>query len=74
MRSKGLRDRKGELFAYLEGDRLFTMDGEITGRLQGSYIVDMAGNRIWRIYDDGVYSLDSLGAIGYFGPDAPDDS
>ena len=29
---------------------------------------------LWRIYDDGVYSLDSLEAIGYFGPDAPNDN
>lgn len=73
MYSKGLHDRKGELFAYLEGDVLFTLDGEATGRLQGDYIVDMVGKRIWRVYNDGVYSLDSSEAIGYFSTDAPSD-
>ena len=33
MHYRGLLDRKGELFAYLEGDTLYTLDGEVTGRL-----------------------------------------
>ena len=71
MRSRGLHDRRGELFAYIEGDVLFTMDGEATGRLQGEYVIDMAGNRIWRVYQDGVYSLDSQEAVGYFSASSP---
>jgi hypothetical protein len=67
MSYRGLYDRKGELFAYLEGNTLLTLDGEVTGRLEGNYIVDTAGNRIWRVYDSGVYSLDEMEAIGYFG-------
>jgi hypothetical protein len=67
MSYQGLFDRKGEAFAYLSGNRLYTLDDEYTGRLEDDYIVDVAGNRIWRVYDDGVYSLDSMRPIGYFG-------
>ena len=73
MTYRGLHDRKGEVFAYLSGNRLYTLDDEYTGRLEGDYIVDLAGKRIWRVYDDGVYSLDSLRPVGYFGEAMPDD-
>ena len=68
---RGLLDRKGELFAYLEGDTLFTLDGEITGRIEGGYIVDTAGNRVWLVEHDGVYSLDGGRVIGYFSSRTP---
>jgi len=64
---RGLVDRKGEQFAYLQGSVLYTLDGEVTGRLEGEYIVDTAGNRIWRVVGDAVYSLDGMESIGYFG-------
>ena len=71
MHYRGLLDRKGELFAYLEGDTLYTLDGEITGRLEGGYIVDTAGNRVWLVQQDGVYTLDGSRAVGYFGGRTP---
>ena len=58
MSVRGLHDTKGELFAYLQNQTLYTLDGEATGRLQGGYIVDTAGNRIWRVRGDGVYSVE----------------
>ena len=67
MEGRGLYDRKGELFAYLEGSVLYTLEGEATGRLVGSFIVDMTGNRIWQVDGDGVYTLDFGEAVGYFG-------
>ncbi len=45
-RMRGLIDRKGEQFAYLQGSVLYTLEGEPTGRLEGEFIVDTAGNRI----------------------------
>jgi hypothetical protein len=72
MSNRGLYDRKGELFAYLEGNVLYTLEGEVTGRLEGKYIVDTAGNRMWRVYGNGVYSLDEMEAIGYFGSSGPE--
>ena len=64
---RGLIDRKGEQFAYLQGAVLYTLDGEPTGHLDGEFIVDTAGNRMWRVVGDAVYSLDGMESIGYFG-------
>lgn len=73
MQYRGLLDTKGELFAYLEGDTLYSLDGDVTGRLEGGYILDTAGNRVWLVQKDGVYSLDGARAIGYFGSRGPED-
>lgn len=62
---RGLIDRKGELFAYLEHDILYTLDGQRSGRIQGSFVIDLAGNRVWRIVGDGVYALDGNETIGF---------
>ena len=73
MRYRGLYDPQGELFAYLDGLVLYSLDDEQTGRLEKDYIVDLEGNRIWRIYNDGVYSLDSIEAVGYLSDETPED-
>ena len=64
---RGLIDRKGEQFAYLQGNVLYTLEGEPTGRLEGEFIVDTAGNQVWRVIGDAVYSLDGAESIGYLG-------
>lgn len=64
---RALIDRKGEQFAFLQGSTLLTLDGEPTGYLRGSFIEDLAGNRIWRVVGDGVYALDGSETIGFFG-------
>lgn len=63
---RGLIDRKGEQFAYLQGNTLFTLDGEPTGSIKDGYVEDLAGNRIWRIVGDAIYALDSSETIGFF--------
>lgn len=68
---RGLIDRKGEQFAYLDGVVLYTLDGEPTGRLEGEFIVDLGGRQIWRVIGDGVYTLDGSESVGYFGSDIP---
>lgn len=73
MSVRGIYDRKGELFAYLDGYTLLTLEGEVTGRLEGDYMVDLAGNRIWRIFDNGIYPLDEWVTIGYFGSSPAED-
>ena len=62
---RGLIDKKGEQFAYFLGDTLYTLDDELSGRLEGEFIVDLAGTRIWRVVGDGVYALDGMETIGY---------
>ena len=69
---RGLIDPKGEQFAYLSGGVLYTLDDEPTGRLEEDHIVDLAGNRMWRVIGDGVYSLDGTETIGYFGGERDD--
>lgn len=63
---RGLIDRKGEQFAYLQGNTLYTLDDEPTGQLRDGFIEDLAGNRIWRVVGDGVYALDGNETIGFF--------
>lgn len=70
---RGLMDVNGEQFAYLEAGTVYTLDGEPTGRLQGSYIVDLAGNKIWRKIGDGIYSVSGNETIGYLTEEKPDD-
>ena len=70
---RGLIDRKGEQFAYLIGNVLYTLEGEVSGRLQKNFIVDLAGNKIWRIVGDGIYALDGFETIGYLGTETRND-
>jgi hypothetical protein len=70
---RGLIDRKGEQFAYLLGNVLYTLDGEVSGRLEKPFIVDLAGNKIWRVVGDGVYTLDGTETIGYLSATRRDD-
>ena len=64
---RALIDRKGEQFAFLQGNTLMTLDGEPTGYLRGGFIEDLVGNRIWRVVGDGVYAIDGSETIGFFG-------
>jgi hypothetical protein len=66
---RGLIDTKGEQFAYLQANTLYTLEGEPTGRRKKDFIVDLAGNRVWRIIGDGIYALDGVKVIGYLTAD-----
>jgi hypothetical protein len=73
MSYRGIVDPKGELFAYLDGKIVLTLDGEPTGRLEGELVVDLAGKPMWRLIGDGVYSLQGAEPIGYIGSATPPD-
>lgn len=68
---RGIVDRKGEQFAYVQGQNVYTLEGELTGHIEGDYILDLAGNRMWRLTGDGVYSIDGAETIGYLGGERP---
>jgi len=70
---RGLVDKKGEQFAYFVGNTLYTLEDEPTGRLEKTFIVDLSGNRMWRVVGDGVYSLDGMETIGFIGSERPDE-
>lgn len=69
---RGLFDRKGEQFAYVAGNMLYTLEGEPTGRIEGQYVLDLAGNRVWRIVGDAVYKLKGDESIGFFSGERPE--
>ena len=69
---RGLVSPKGEQFGYLLGNQLYTMDYEASGRLEGDFIVDLAGNQVWRVVGDGVYSLNGMETIGYLTSERPE--
>lgn len=70
---RGVIDRKGEQFAYIEGDVLYTLDGDPSGHLREGYIVDLAGNRKWRLVGDAICTLDGSETIGYMSDPRPSD-
>lgn len=70
---RGLFDRKGEQFGYLVADTIYTLEGVPTGHLQGDFVMDMAGNPMWRKIGDGIYSVDGDVTIGYLTEDKSDE-
>lgn len=62
---RGIVDKKGEQFAYIDGGNLFTLEGERSGTVGKEYVFDLAGNKMWRIVGHGVYSLDGSQSIGF---------
>ena len=67
MNMRGIIDRKGEMFAYEQNGTIYTLDDEPTGRIQGDFVVDLAGNNVWRIVGDGLYTLVEMEPVGYLG-------
>jgi hypothetical protein len=69
---RGIIDKNGEQFAYVLGNVVYTLDDEPTGRLEDDFVLDLAGNRMWRVVGDAIYSLDGTETIGFLGGAAPD--
>jgi len=63
---RGIVDRKGEQFAYVENGVVFTMEGEPSGKIEGRAVVDLAGAPVWRIIGDAIYQMGSLEPVGFF--------
>ena len=72
MSTRGLYDRSGEVFGYLDGTRVFDLDSRQIGELRGRVIYDLDDERRWLV--DGDALLDLRGnVIGYLGEAAPRD-
>lgn len=69
---RGVVDRKGELFAYVIGDRLYTLDDELSGYLHADRVTDLAGEPVWRRVADGLYTLTGMEPVGFLTEDRPD--
>jgi hypothetical protein len=73
MKYRGLVDKKGELFAYVQGDQVYTLDYELTGRIKGDVVVDLGGKPVWRVFGDGVYTLDGVEPVGFLSSEGPEE-
>mgnify|MGYP005832663237 CR=1 FL=1 len=62
---RGIFDRHGEVFAYLEGDRVYDLEGAQIGYRREQAIYSLSGELLWRIEGDGVYAGGEN--IGYLG-------
>jgi hypothetical protein len=62
---RSLVSPKGETFAYLQDDKLYTLEGEHTGYREGALIVDLAYTAVWRLHGDAIHTLDHSETIGY---------
>ena len=66
MTTRGLYNRDGEVFGYLQGSRVYDLQGNQTGEMRDRTIYDLDGTRRWLI--DGDALLDLRGnVIGYLG-------
>lgn len=70
---RGIVDRKGEMFAYELNGTIYTLDDEPTGRIQGNFVVDLVGNKVWRLVGDGLYTLREMEPVGYLGTEKRED-
>lgn len=61
------------MFAYEHKGMIYTLDDEPTGRIQDGYVVDLAGNKVWRVVGDGLYTLVEMEPIGYLGAEKRED-
>lgn len=73
MSTRALISPKGEAFAYVRGDVLYTLEGERTGRIRGKYIVDLNDKPVWELRGDGVYALNGSETIGFLSEPRRDD-
>lgn len=66
MNEQGIYDPEGELFGYVEGNLVYTLDDEQVGTVQGGQIVNLEDEPMWIIKGDGLYTPDG-DAAGYLG-------
>ncbi len=71
MSTRGISNRDGEVFGYLEGNRIYDLQGQQTGVVQGQVVYDLDGGRQWLL--DGDALLDLKGnVVGYIGAPVSD--
>ncbi|MBN1680303.1 MAG: hypothetical protein JW966_08415 [Anaerolineae bacterium] len=66
MTTRGIYNRDGDVFGYVEGIRTYDLNGKQTGVVRDQVIYDTDGNAHWRLSGDAI--LDNQGTvIGYLG-------
>jgi hypothetical protein len=72
MSTRGIYDRDGELFGYIDGQHIYNLSGQRTGTLRGQVIYDLDDDRRWLLDRDALLDLRGH-VIGYLGqPVRPD--
>ncbi|HMM29216.1 MAG: 4-fold beta flower protein [Chloroflexota bacterium] len=72
MTRQGVFDRNGERLGYVEGDRLYDVEGIQTGLLRDGVIYDLQETRRWLLDGHALTDLDGT-VIGYLGDGVRDD-
>ena len=72
MSTRGIYDRDGEVFGYLDGTRVYDLDSRQIGELRGRAIYDLNDERRWLVESDALLDLRGH-VIGYLGERAPRD-
>ena len=66
MGTRGIYDTQGELFGYIEGSLVYTLDGEQMGQVKQAEIVNLEDEPMWLIRGDGLYTPAGE-TVGYLG-------
>jgi|MTBAKSStandDraft_1061840.scaffolds.fasta_scaffold06877_3 hypothetical protein len=72
MSTRGICTRDGEVFAYLDHNRIYDLNGVQTGVVDGRTVYDLEGNRRWLLDGDALLDLQA-NVIGYVGEPVSDD-
>ena len=73
MLQRGIYTRDGELFGYVDGNRTFNLNGQLTGIIRGRTVYDMDDERRWLLDRDAVLDLRG-NIVGYLGEAASRDA
>ncbi|MBI5957608.1 MAG: hypothetical protein HY866_02665 [Chloroflexi bacterium] len=72
MSTRGMYDRDGELFGYIDGVRVYNRQGDLIGEMRGQAIYDLQEERRWLLDRDALLDLRG-NVIGYLGARVPQD-
>ena len=64
--TRGMFNKDGELFGYLEGTTIFDLDDNQVGTIRDGVAYAQGGRAQWIIQDDGIFTLKGE-SIGYLG-------
>ncbi|NDJ77721.1 MAG: hypothetical protein GYB65_15825 [Chloroflexi bacterium] len=57
MNTRGIYDRDGEVFGYVAGNQVFTLEGVLTGVIRDRVIYDLENERRWQIDGDALVNI-----------------
>jgi YD repeat-containing protein len=67
---QGIYDTQGELFGYVDDDRVYNLDGALVGEIRRQKkrraVYSLDGEKVWNLSGDGIFSpkWEPLGYLG----------